>query len=45
VILKNCGHVPQEEKSETFAELVSEFCHSTKGLLSEKERDDLRVEA
>ena len=45
VILKDCGHVPQEEKSETFAELVGEFCHNAKGRLSEKGRDDLRVEA
>ena len=26
VILKDCGHVPQEEKSEIFTELVTEFC-------------------
>lgn len=26
VVLKDCGHVPQEEKSEMFAELVTEFC-------------------
>lgn len=26
VILKDCGHVPQEEKSEAFAELVINFC-------------------
>jgi pimeloyl-ACP methyl ester carboxylesterase len=45
VILKDCGHVPQEEKSDTFVELVSEFCNSAKGQLTEKEREDLRVEA
>jgi len=27
VIIRNCGHVPQEEKSEVFAGLVSEFAH------------------
>ena len=26
VIFKDCGHVPQEEKSEPFAEVVSDFC-------------------
>ncbi len=26
VILKDCGHLPQEEKPEKFVELVSEFC-------------------
>ncbi|PYS98782.1 MAG: hypothetical protein DMF63_14420 [Acidobacteria bacterium] len=45
VILKNCGHVPQEEKSETFAELVTEFCRDAKGRISESARDDLRMEA
>jgi len=45
VILKACGHVPQEEKSETFAELVGEFCHDTKGHLEPKEGEDIRFEA
>lgn len=27
VVLKDCGHVPQEEKSELFVELVSGFCN------------------
>ena len=26
VVLKDCGHVPPEEKSELFTELVTEFC-------------------
>jgi pimeloyl-ACP methyl ester carboxylesterase len=26
VILKDCGHVPQDEKSDAFAEVVTEFC-------------------
>lgn len=30
VVLKNCGHLPQEEKPERFVELVSQFCHSRK---------------
>jgi pimeloyl-ACP methyl ester carboxylesterase len=34
VILKDCGHVPQEEKSGPFAEIVTEFCRDRKGRLS-----------
>ena len=30
VILKNCGHLPQEEKPERFVELVGDFCRSRK---------------
>lgn len=26
VVLKDCGHVPQEEKPESFAEIVADFC-------------------
>jgi pimeloyl-ACP methyl ester carboxylesterase len=25
-VIKNCGHVPQEEKAELFSQMVSEFC-------------------
>ncbi len=28
VVLKDCGHVPQEEKSDMFTEVVTEFCSS-----------------
>ncbi|MEP6944531.1 MAG: alpha/beta hydrolase [Acidobacteriota bacterium] len=31
VVLKDCGHVPQEERSELFTHLVTEFCHDKKG--------------
>lgn len=31
VVLKDCGHVPQEEKTDVFAELVTEFCNDSKG--------------
>lgn len=41
VIFKSCGHVPQEEKSEMFTELVTEFCHDRKGRLSEHEDSQL----
>ncbi|HVF29419.1 MAG TPA: alpha/beta hydrolase [Pyrinomonadaceae bacterium] len=35
VILKDCGHVPQEEKSDLFVELVAGFCDDRKGWISE----------
>lgn len=44
VILKNCGHVPQEEKSELFTELVREFAHDRKGRIEAREGDDVRLE-
>ena len=31
VVLKDCGHIPQEEKPERFVELVAEFCRDRKG--------------
>ncbi|MDQ3133036.1 MAG: alpha/beta hydrolase [Acidobacteriota bacterium] len=40
VVLKNCGHVPQEEKPELFAELVTGFCANRKGQLELKNDDD-----
>ena len=45
VVLKNCGHVPQEEKSEIFTELVTEFCRDRKGRIEEREGDDVRLQA
>ncbi len=45
VILRNCGHVPQEEKSELFTELVTEFCRDKKGRIAAKENDDLLIQA
>jgi len=44
VILKDCGHVPQEEKSEIFTELVSEFAHDLKGRIAAREDDSVRLE-
>ena len=40
VIIKDCGHVPHEEKSEIFTRLVSEFCHDKKGKISPRESDE-----
>jgi pimeloyl-ACP methyl ester carboxylesterase len=42
VVLKDCGHVPQEEKSEIFTELVSEFCRDKKGKI-ESENEKIRL--
>lgn len=39
VVLKNCGHVPQEEKPELFAELVSEFCRDKKSRIETKSEE------
>lgn len=44
VVLKNCGHVPAEEKSETVSELVTEFCRDRKGRIGSRESADLTVE-
>ena len=41
VILKDCGHVPPEEKSEIFADLVSEFCINKKGKIGSNNRMDV----
>ena len=44
VILKDCGHVPPEEKSDLFTELVTEFAHDQKGRIGTREGDDVRLE-
>lgn len=35
VVIKNCGHIPHEEKPEQFVELVTEFCRNKKGRIEE----------
>jgi pimeloyl-ACP methyl ester carboxylesterase len=45
VILKNCGHVPAEEKSELVSELVTEFCRDRKGQIEAKDTEEMRLEA
>lgn len=45
VVLKDCGHVPQEEKSEIFTELVSEFCRHKKGKIGPISDKNVRLEA
>lgn len=45
VILKNCGHLPQEEKPEIFVDLVSEFCHNSKGRIRDTSDGDIQVQS
>ena len=45
VVLKNCGHVPPEEKSDLFVDIVTQFCTDRKGHIAPGESEDLRVEA
>ncbi|HQU91685.1 MAG TPA: alpha/beta hydrolase [Pyrinomonadaceae bacterium] len=44
VMLKHCGHVPMEEKSDLFAELVVEFCRDQKGRITVAANEDFVVE-
>jgi pimeloyl-ACP methyl ester carboxylesterase len=44
VVLKNCGHVPQEEKPELFVSLVSGFCHDKKGRIEAGKSEEMRLE-
>ena len=41
VVLKNCGHLPSEEKPERFVALVNEFCRDRKGLIHAAESERL----
>ena len=41
VVLKDCGHVPQEEKPEIFAELVTEFCRDKKSRIETESEEIL----
>lgn len=45
VVLKDCGHVPHEEKSEIFTDLVTEFCCDKKGRIESKESGEIRIKA
>lgn len=44
VVLKDCGHIPPEEKPELFTELVTEFCKDRKGHLNAKDSDEMTLE-
>ena len=43
VVLKNCGHVPPEEKSDLFVEIVAEFCHDKKGRIAAKSTEEMEL--
>ncbi len=43
VVLKECGHVPMEEKPELFAELVIEFCNDKKGHLKTPKNNEVNL--
>ncbi|MFN2411467.1 MAG: alpha/beta fold hydrolase [Pyrinomonadaceae bacterium] len=46
VVFRNCGHVPMEEKSELFSELVTEFCRNPKSRIANEalnRNEDLSV--
>lgn len=40
VVFKDCGHVPQEENSDLFLELVTEFCRDRKGRIESRETEE-----
>ena len=44
VVLRDCGHVPMEEKSQLFTEIVSEFCHDRKGRIADTHGEEARLE-
>ncbi len=43
VVLKDCGHVPPEEKPEIFAELVTEFCRDKKSRVENESEEILEI--
>jgi pimeloyl-ACP methyl ester carboxylesterase len=43
VVLKDCGHVPQEERAETFSKLVVDFCRGRKSKLKAIRADDEKL--
>ncbi len=44
VVLKDCGHVPQEEKTEIFTDLVAEFCRDEKGRIEDRDGDEVLLQ-
>ncbi|MEZ5308069.1 MAG: alpha/beta hydrolase [Pyrinomonadaceae bacterium] len=43
VVLKDCGHLPHEERADLFVELVSEFCGNSAGRLEERSEEGLEI--
>ncbi|MDH3493271.1 MAG: alpha/beta hydrolase [Acidobacteriota bacterium] len=44
IVLKDCGHIPHEEKPELFVELVTEFCRDSAGRLVARDDEALTLE-
>lgn len=44
VVFRDCGHVPMEEKSDLFTEIVSEFAHDRKGRIADTHGDEALIE-
>lgn len=44
VVLKDCGHVPPEEKPAIFADISAEFCRDPKGRIAEPTGGNIRLE-
>ena len=44
VVLRDCGHLPMEERSQLFTELVTEFCHDRKGRIADTHGEEARLE-
>ena len=44
VVLKNCGHVPPEEKPELFTSLVTGFCRDRKSHVEAADGEEMRIE-
>ena len=45
IVLRDCGHVPAEEKSDIVTDLIAEFCHDKKGRIKAPRPDAGRLEA
>ena len=43
VVLPDCGHMPQEEKTEVFCKLVTEFCRDKKGRIEAVDEMQLKA--
>jgi pimeloyl-ACP methyl ester carboxylesterase len=44
VVIRDCGHVPQEERTDLFTRVVTEFVRDPKGRIAEPTDDQMRLE-
>lgn len=44
VILKECGHIPPEEKPDLFVDLVAEFCSDSAGRMKARDEEGMTLE-